>query len=676
MSHLPDNSTTPILIFGGTTEGRLAVDVCEEAGKPFFYSTKSDSQKIEMHSGKRISGAMNGEEIRRFCEANGVRCIIDAAHPFAENLHGEIAKAGLPVVRLQRAVGKRIEGVTYCVDFDDAIAKLSQAGVSRLLALSGANTIKKLRPYWQDHPTVFRILNRDESREIARSNGLPAENIIYYNDHLKLPTIEEEKETLRVSGCDAMITKESGENGGFENKVRAAKEMGVRVFVVERPRPSPYPFLSGRGVDSTTSAFLAFRSSQLGCEAPVTVVTTPRPERRSAFGRSAFSAEKGPGEGPYFVTGRHGLRRAIEEIVPEFFPLKTGLTTGACATAAAKAAAISLLSDDFPEEVAFALPDGEVLTVPVMCQERGVATVVKPDNDDPDVTKGCRITAQVCILTSEINKGDSKELNDNNNIDGKTNHNFQFSTLNSQLSFLPGVGVGTVTLPGLGIEVGEPAINPTPRRMIEAEIRALTDAPVTVRISVENGEEIAKRTFNHKVGVVGGISIIGTSGIVKPLSNEAFVESIRRELQVARALGCTEVGLVSGMKSERWLQEAHVAAGKPALRCVHYGNFVGESLKICHEMGFRKVIIGIMIGKAVKLAEGHLDTHSHKVAMNKAFLSSLCPEYAERIEGITMARELCDFMPATFFEQLEKECYKHCQRVFTEGELEVILIKN
>lgn len=583
-----------LLIFGGTTEGRLAIDVCEQAGKPFYYSTKGSTQDVEMHNGVRLTGAMSANEIQTFCDTHNIRCIIDAAHPYAEELHRAIATTNVPVIRLVRDT-VQYSGCLYCNSFDDAISKMEAAGIERLIAFSGANTISKLKPFWQKHPTVFRILNRPESIAIAERNGFPSDSLIFYKDTKILPTIEEETSLLKsIKECHpsvdswAMITKDSGSNGGFEAKVTAALNLGIKVFVVKRPVQAHW----------------------------------------------------------YSATGRHTLRRAIEHIVPDFFPLKTGLTTGACATAAAKAALLSLLYDEQPEEVHFALPDGEIMSIPVLHAGNGTATVVKPDNDDPDVTKGCHITASVALNNS------------------------------GKITFLQGEGVGRVTLPGLGIPVGEPAINPTPRRTIAEEIRALSKCGYDVTINVENGRELAKRTFNNKVGVVDGISIIGTSGIVHPLSNEAFIQSIRRELEVAKASGCETIGLVSGMKSER-------AIGG---RCVHYGNFIGEALKACHELGFPNVIVGIMIGKAVKLAEGHLDTHSHKVAMNKDFLCSLAPDYADKISQITMARQLWDFMPQSFFDTVRQKCLAHCRSVFPndalphspekERELSIVLIKD
>lgn len=584
-----------ILIFGGTTEGRIAIDVCEVAGKPFYYSTKSSTQQVELHNGVRLSGAMTSADIISFCHQNDIHCIVDAAHPFAENLHHTIAEVGaevgLPVVRLQRQFGDRMDGVTYCKDYDDAIKKMEESGVQKLLALSGANTISKLKPFWQSHHTIFRILNRGESVEIAEKNGLSNENLIFYPD--SLPSTEEERMMMAELGCDAIITKESGETGGFENKVNAAKSLGLAIFVVEHPR-LPDDWL--------------------------------------------------------YVNGKHTLRRAIQHLVPDFFPLKTGLTTGACATAATKAALLSLLNDEYPEEVSFALPDGEMLTIPVECYRRGMATAVKDFSDDPDVLKGCRITSEVKyhpVETRDLASFSGGDLASSSERD----------SLSNEIRFLQGEGVGIVTLPGLGIPVGEPAINPTPRQMMISEIRALTKCGVDVKISVENGRELWSHTFNHKVGVVDGISIIGTSGIVSPLSNEAFVESIGRELEVAKAIGCTEIGFASGKKGENALKDA-----EPSLRVIHYGNFVGEALKKAHKLGFQRVVIGIMIGKAIKLADGHLNTHSHIV---EADLSKY---------GVTMARQLWDVMPPEFFKDVENRCWKHCRTVFPYGELEVRLI--
>ncbi len=556
-----------ILIFGGTTEGRLAIDVLEEAGKVFYYSTKGSGQDVLLHNGVRISGAMTSDDIKRFCIEHDIKCIVDAAHPFAEGLHLSVAESGMPVIRLERHYPENVEGVIYLKDWNEAVNKIESR---KLLALSGVNTIAKLKDYWKENETLFRILNRDDSLDLVKHNDFPEDKLLFYPS--SMPTKEEEKEMMKECGCDAILTKESGESGGFKTKVEAALELGLKVYVVRRP------------------------------SLPKHWIT---------------------------VDGKYTLRRAVQNLVPDFFPLKTGLTTGACATAATKAALLSLLNEEYPSEVSFSLPDGETLSVTVDCDNPGIASVIKESSDDPDVTKGCKITSEVCLRNDD------------------------------EIRFLQGEGVGVVTLPGLGIPVGEPAINPTPRSMMIYEIRQLTDKGVDVKISVENGRELWSHTFNNKVGVVDGISIIGTSGIVSPLSNEAFVESIGRELQVAKAIGCKEIGFASGKKGENALKDA-----EPNLRVIHYGNFVGDALKKAHELGFQRVVIGIMIGKAIKLADGHLNTHSHVV---EADLSKY---------GVKMARELWDVMPPSFFDEVVRNCEKHCRTVFPDGELKVKLIKD
>lgn len=570
-----------ILVFGGTTEGRIAIEVCEQSDSTYYYSTKGSLQKVELQHGVRLSGAMSASEMEQFCKEKEIKCIIDAAHPFATELHKTIEQTGLPVIRLQRTFSERKSKVTYCKDYPDAVVQLKKANIKKLLALTGTNTIAKLKDFWTEHETYFRILNRKESLNTAQQSNFDNSHLLFYNEQHSIPTIEDEKALIRQVGCDAIITKESGESGGYEQKIEAALQSGIKAFVVLRPElPKNWTY----------------------------------------------------------VSGKIGLRKAIEQLVPDYFPLKTGFTTGACATAATKAALISLLYDEDPESIDFTLPDGEMASIPVTIDRKGTASVIKDFSDDPDVTRGCRITSTV-------------ELTEGNDI-----------------VFKQGQGVGKVTLPGLGIPVGGPAINATPRAMMTAEIQQLTSRGCSVTISVENGEELAKHTLNYKVGVIDGISIIGTSGVVYPLSNEAFLQSLKREFEVAKAIGCTDIGLVSGKKGEAALLE------EMDIRCIHYGNFIGEALQIAQELGFKKVVLGIMIGKAVKLAEGHMNTHSHKVQMNKDFLKEVAGTEADKIDTINMARDLWGCMSSDFFNKIKELCYTHCSKVFKNGELTIKLI--
>ena len=597
-----------ILVFGGTTEGRQAAQTLEEAGKHFYYSTKTGEQMLTLHHGVRVDGAMDTAAMQLFCREHAIRLLMDAAHPFATRLHTTVAAVaaavGVPVIRYERTFPQRDDSVEWVDGIGDI--RWTEAP-QRVLSALGVQSIARLKSLeTAERHFLYRILPRESSLQLAHEQGATDEQLCFYRED------EDEEAELRRLRPDVLLLKESGLSGGFAEKVAAARKLGIRVVALRRP-----DYLS-------------------------TI--------RLAVGDAWIT------EHCQLVNGPRSLRRAVERMLPEFFPLRSGLTTGTCATAAVKAALLGWRGEE-TERVWVTLPDGESVSVEIEAMGPGWATVIKDFSDDPDVTRGCRIKAEVSspLPISPVGEGATAE--------------------EGRIRFLQGEGVGRVTLPGLGIAVGEPAINPVPRRMIEAEVRALTAAAVDIRISVEHGRELAERTFNPRVGVVDGISIIGTTGMVTPLSNEAFVESIGRELEVARAIGCTAIGLASGKQGE----EALLAA-EPSLRVIHYGNFIGAALARAHALGFRRAVVGIMIGKAVKLAEGHLDTHSHKVLMNKTFLTSVAAEAgvmdaAASINNITIARELWDVMPTAFFEALRTRCESHCRRVFPTGELEIRLIQ-
>ena len=626
-----------ILILGGTTEGRAAVRVADEANQPYFYSTKGTLQEVVCAHGTRLTGAMDVEAMSQFCMANGIRLLIDAAHPFASALHQTIAETAarlqLPVIRLERRYPPRDPSLHWCENYADAIRQMEADGVERLLALSGVNTIRPLKPFWEKHPCWFRILDREESLRIVEREGFPKENLIFFNEelgtsfieelgmrnedlnHSSLSTSESEdsnnssllnpKSSLGFAKSEAMalLTKESGYTGGFVEKVEAAKARGIPVYVVKRPA-LPETF--------------------------------------------------------YFTYGEEGLRKLIERLLPDFFPLKSGYTTGCCATAAAKAALLTLLTGERPTEIEIALPSGEWITLPIEESYTGFACVRKESGDDPDVTNHARICATVSLHQEE--------------------------NPTERIRFRAGEGVGTVTLPGLGLPIGDPAINATPRRMIQEALLPLLPSPdtvATVTISVPGGAELAKRTFNPKLGIKGGISIIGTSGIVRPFSSDAFIASIRKEANVAKAIGCETLVINSGAKSERILR-AHFP-DLPPQAFVHYGNFIGETLRIANEIGFKQLVMGIMLGKAVKLAEGSLDTHSKKVVMNRDFLKALaieahCPEeILPAINRLTLARELWEIIPAerleVFCQVVLDRCAAVCAPLIPHAHLTLLLIR-
>ena len=279
-------------------------------------------------------------------------------------------------------------------------------------------------------------------------------------------------------------------------------------------------------------------------------------------------------------------------------PLKRGWTTGACASGAARAAFEALLTGQFPDPVPVALPKGLrpefVLATQELADDFARAGIVKDAGDDPDVTHGALIVATV-----------------------------RLAPRGSGLSFRAGEGVGTVTRPGLPLPVGEPAINPAPRAMIRAnleEVATKLGAGVNaiVEISVPGGEKIAERTANGRLGILGGLSILGTTGIVIPYSCSAWIHSIHRGVDVARASGCVHIGAATGETSEAAIRALY---GLPDHALIEMGDFVGGLLKYLREHPVPRLTIAGGPAKMTKLAEGKLDLHSKRGAVDLAALA-------------------------------------------------------
>ncbi|MFD8998775.1 cobalt-precorrin-5B (C(1))-methyltransferase, partial [Streptomyces abikoensis] len=280
--------------------------------------------------------------------------------------------------------------------------------------------------------------------------------------------------------------------------------------------------------------------------------------------------------------------------------MRHGWTTGACATAATTAAYTALLTGEFPDPVGITLPKGQTPAFALAMEERGdgwaMAAIVKDAGDDPDVTHGALIRATV-----------------------------RLSPPGSGVVFRAGPGVGTVTRPGLPLAVGEPAINPVPRQMMRdhvAEVAARHGGTgdVEIEVSVDHGEEIARSTWNPRLGILGGISILGTTGIVVPYSCSAWIDSIRRGVDVARAAGRTHVAGCTGSTSEKVAVAVH---GLPEDALLDMGDFAGAVLKYIRRHPVDRLTVAGGFAKLSKLAAGHLDLHSARSQVNKEFLAEL-----------------------------------------------------
>ena len=573
-----------ILVFGGTTEGRKGAEVLEEGSSTYYYSTKTGEQDITLHHGQRIDGALDGEAMCLFCREHDIRLIVDAAHPFASLLHETILSIAsslqIPVIRYERIYPPRDPDITWIESWGQVFDWVD-------------DHCQRTCPR-----DAFTLLATTGVQSISKLKYLETKGVkVVYrilNRESSIQLAHQQGATddqlcffedSIMPDADAILLKESGGSGGFSEKVAEAKAKGMQIIAMRRPE---------------------------------------------------FHFDN-------FVNGPYGLRRMVEKLLPEFYPLHSGLTTGTCATAAAIAATKRLLYGEMPAEVPVLLPDGETISVPVGYGD-GYAYCIKEAGDDPDVTNGIEVRASVEV--------------------------------NECFEIVGGEGVGRFTLPGFDYPPGEPAINKGPREMMRNNIKE----NVRITISIPNGEEIAKRTFNPRLGIEGGISIIGVSGIVKPFSEEAFIDSIRKCMEVALASGTNRVVINSGGKSERFVKALYPDLPQQAF--VEYGNYIGETLKIANEIGIKSVTLGVMLGKAVKLAAGNLDTHSRKTVMDKTFIQQMLQEIDINIDisNMTLARELWELIPECgripFAQTVIQHCYEHCAPLLPNGELTILLIDN
>jgi cobalt-precorrin-5B (C1)-methyltransferase len=343
--------------------------------------------------------------------------------------------------------------------------------------------------------------------------------------------------------------------------------------------------------------------------------------------------------------------------------LRTGYTTGTCATAATKAALSTLVNGEKLARVNVSLPKDKNIIIDIAWikyeNENSVtAAVIKDAGDDPDVTNGAEICVTVSFLAT-VNKII---------IDG-------------------GIGVGRVTKPGLGLEIGKAAINPTPLKMIKQAIDEIIGQQnnrygLSVTISVPKGEEISNRTDNPRLGIIGGISILGTTGIVIPYSTASFAASIRQSIDVSKAMGSDSVILTTGGRSEDFARG--IFGNSIADHAyIQIGDFIGFSIKQCAIKKIKKAYVIGFIGKLTKMAMGIKQTHVKGSHVDMNFLADLagrCGASNEHIKKIKLANtarhvgELVDqFGINIFYDILCEEVYKHLSK-YSPSELQIKII--
>src|ERR687887_323512 len=343
--------------------------------------------------------------------------------------------------------------------------------------------------------------------------------------------------------------------------------------------------------------------------------------------------------------------------------LKTGYTTGTSATAATKAALLALISGKAVDNIFVSLPKGGTANLKIAwtkIEGNGSSTsaVIKNAGDDPDITHG----AEICSIVS-------------------------FSDQVGKVVIDGGIGVGRVTKPGLGLEIGKAAINQTPTKMIEQAVREvaakkLNDNGISVIISVPKGEEIAKKTDKPRLGIIGGISILGTSGIVLPYSTASFAASIRQSLDVAIAMGTDIVVLTTGGRSEDFAKELF-GKSLPDHSFVQMGDFAGYAIRQCINKKICKAIIAGFIGKLTKIAMGIKQTHVRGSHVNMEFMAKVATEcnsnsaVIEEIKKANSARHVSEIINKNnisgFFDILCKKVYEQMYE-YSKGELQLEII--
>lgn len=588
-----------ILVFGGTTEGKITASLLDWLGEDYIYSTRTQVKyKV---GGEQIHGDLTVEKANSFCIAQKVKLIIDASHPFAVNVHNNIRLVSqqlkIPTIRYSRVFQSfdDEELVTFFDSYEDMVSAIQRNNsCQNILALTGVQTINNFKSLWSSKNIYFRILNTELSKTKAIATGVDMSKILPEDPKADASCLIH---TCRSLHTQLLLSKESGESGFMDTKLEAAKELNIPLWIVKRP--------------------------QLPC-----------------FDFEVKSDKE-------LLQHIYRLRK---NVLKKGDQLQSGFTTGVCVIACVKACFKALHEDFFQAEEVVELEGGHTANFKIFegdfDKHRATCLVIKNSGDDPDVTHAEEIGCEIKLNNS------------------------------GEITFSAGKGVGLVTLPGLQVAVGQPAINPGPRKMIIDQLKQLQkDYHVNMGIEVipfiPRGEELAAQTFNPRIGIEGGLSILGTTGILRPFSSEAYVNSIRQYVSVAINNKCMRLILTPGKRSENMLKPFF--PNEPAQAFIHIGNFVGESIDIAAHASVREIVLGIMIGKAIKLAEGNLDTHSSKVTLNVDFVCKLAKQVGfdngiiEKLSRIKLANELWNILPIpekeSFFMALVNLIQANCDKI-------------
>lgn len=300
--------------------------------------------------------------------------------------------------------------------------------------------------------------------------------------------------------------------------------------------------------------------------------------------------------------------------------LREGVSTGSCMTGGAAAAALWLTTGKCPDVVRVDTPIGKTLYLDVIPKAPGTCAIIKDAGDDPDVTHGSEIITRVDLLPGE-----------------------------GEIRFAGGEGVGTITQEGLKLPVGEPAINPVPRDMAVKALRKIIGSRgALVTVTIPGGEELAKKTFNPRLGIVGGLSVLGTTGIVRPMSEEAMKDSLLAELDMYARQGHRSILFVLGTTGENALKKIY-----GEFECIlQVSNYIGFMIEEAVERGFTHILIGGFVGKLVKVASGTMNTHSH---VSDGRIETICTHAALHGAPVKTIRRIYDCLTTKKAMEIVKE---------------------
>ncbi|WP_075590243.1 cobalt-precorrin-5B (C(1))-methyltransferase CbiD [Labilibacter marinus] len=593
-----------ILVFGGTTEGKKVASLLDWLKEDYIYSTRTPVKyKV---GGEQINGELTFEKTASFCVEQEVKVIVDAAHPFAVNVHDNIKQVSLkldiPILRYSRVFPSyEDEKLVRLFDSYEQMVSAIEAHKSFkiILALTGVQTINHFKSLWDKRDIYFRILDTELSRSKAIETGVDMARVLPEDPKADASVL---MDTCKKVGTQLLLSKESGESGLMDAKLQAAKQFNIPLWVVKRPQLPEFDF-------------------------------------------EVFSDKE-------LLQHIYRLRKTI---LKKGEDLQSGFTTGVCVAACVKSCLKALQTRRFSKEESVLLESGDkadfIIYDGKLGKNEASCLVIKNSGDDPDVTHAEEIGCSIRLNNS-----------------GKT-------------TFKAGEGVGIVTMPGLQVKVGEPAINPGPRKLIEAQIDSIKkevniNCGVEISPFVPKGRELAKQTFNPRIGIEGGISILGTTGVLRPFSSEAYVNSIRQYISVAINNQCRRIFLTPGKRSEGFMKA--VFSDDLQYAFIHIGNFIGESLEIVAQEKVDEVVLGIMLGKAIKLAEGNLDTHSSKVVFNAEFACNIATrlnypsEKVNKIKQAKLANEIWEHIPYAkeerFYMEVVRLAKTQCVKVSEVGQ--------